>query len=87
MITLGATQHKETYTGRGDYAHTFLMRGTIGVGTPHNIERMKFPYLKLGGWAGGWGSLHNTASLRLHLASWNLKDLRKSTKKLRVTNV
>ena len=24
--------------GGGDTAHTLLMRGTIGVGTPHNIE-------------------------------------------------
>ena len=58
------------------------MSGTIGVGTPHKIEKMKFPYLKLGGWVagwlGGWGSLHNTASLRLHLASWNLKDFQSS---------
>ena len=29
----------KTYSGRGDTAHTLLMRGTIGVGTPHNIER------------------------------------------------
>ena len=26
-------------TKTGDTAHTLLMRGTIGVGTPHNIER------------------------------------------------
>ena len=26
-------------TGRGDTAYTFLMSGTNGVGTPHNIER------------------------------------------------
>ena len=25
--------------GGGDTAHTLLKRGTIGVGTPHNIER------------------------------------------------
>ena len=25
--------------GRGDNAHTLLKRGTIGVGTAHNIER------------------------------------------------
>ena len=25
--------------GGGDTAHTFLMSGTNGVGTPHNIER------------------------------------------------
>ena len=24
--------------GGGDTAHTLLMRGTMGVGTPHNIE-------------------------------------------------
>ena len=29
---------------------------------------------------GGWGSLHNPASLRLHLASWNLKDFQSSWK-------
>ena len=26
--------------GGGDTAHTFLMGGTIGVGKPHNIEKM-----------------------------------------------
>ena len=41
--------------GGGDTAHTLLMGVLIGVGTPHNIERMKFPCLKLGsvGWVGG----------------------------------
>ena len=52
---------------------------TPGGGDPHQIG-LKFPYLKLGGgWVvGGWGSLHNPASLRLHLASWNLKDCQSS---------
>ena len=31
----------------GDTAHTLLMGGTIGVGTPHNIERKS---LAVGGW-------------------------------------
>ena len=50
------------------------------VGTLHQIG-LKFLYLKLGGgWVvvggvvGGLGSLRNSASLKLHLASWNLKD-------------
>ena len=54
------------------------------VGTLHQIG-LKFLYLKLGGgwvvvgWVvGGWGSLRNSASLRLHLASWNLKDFQSS---------
>ena len=43
--------------GKGTTRGTLLLiRGTIGVGTPHKIETMKFPYLKLGGWSGGWVS-------------------------------
>jgi len=34
----------------GDTAHTLLMGGTIGVGTPHNIERKS---LAVGGWGVG----------------------------------
>ena len=74
--------------GKGTTRGTLLLiRGTIGVGTPHNLERKiqdigPIPYLKLGGWVGGWvdgwGSLHYTASLKLHLASWNLKDFQSS---------
>ena len=44
--------------------------------------RLNYSNLKLGsgGWVGGggWGSLHNPASLRLHLASWNLLDFQLS---------
>ena len=40
----GGTQHifyeqGASRGGGGDTTHTFLMRRTIGVGTPHNIER------------------------------------------------
>ena len=55
----------------GDTAHTFLMGGTIGVGTPHNIERIKVGTL-LAGWLGGWvaGSVSDySTTLWLHLAS------------------
>ena len=38
----------------GDTAHTLLMRGTIGVGTPHNIERLDLAVV--GGWWVGWSS-------------------------------
>ena len=31
----------KTYTGMGDTTNTLLMRETIGVGTPHNIERQE----------------------------------------------
>ena len=34
--------------------------------------------IRLGGWVGGWGSINNTASLRLHLASWNLLEFQLS---------
>ena len=33
----------------GDTAHTLLMGGTIEVGTPHNIERIKVG-TRLAGW-------------------------------------
>ena len=35
----GGHRTEKPYTGRGGTAHTLLKRGTIGVGTPHNIER------------------------------------------------
>ena len=35
----GDTAHKNLYWKGGDTAHTFLISGTNGVGTPHNIER------------------------------------------------
>ena len=35
----GDTAQKKSILGGGDTAHTLLMRGTIGVGTWHNIER------------------------------------------------
>ena len=44
---------KKHILGRGDTAHTLLMGGTIGVGTPHNIERIKVGTL-LAGWLAGW---------------------------------
>ena len=34
----------------GDTAHTLLMKGTIGVGTPHNIERLDLAVYRVGGW-------------------------------------
>ena len=41
--------------GGGDNTHTLLMEGTIGVETPHNIERKS---IAVGGWLGdrlvGW---------------------------------
>ena len=59
----------KTYTGRGSTSHILLMGGTIGVGTPHNIERMtenlKMDF-KLLRWVCG--------PLWVHLASWNLPD-------------
>ena len=33
------------YTGRVDTAHTLSIRGTIGVGTPHNIRGEHCTYL------------------------------------------
>ena len=36
---MGGTPYRKARTERGDTAHTFLMSGTNGVGTPHNIER------------------------------------------------
>ena len=56
---------------RGDTAHTFLMSGTNGVGTPHNIYRKS---LAVGGWVCGWSQSENNATLWLHLASGNLPD-------------
>ena len=35
----GDTAKNKHILGGGDTAHTLLMRGTIGVGTPHKIER------------------------------------------------
>ena len=51
----------QDFIERGDTVQTLLMRGTSGVGTPHNIERTYVP-LKLGKaeyqefitWVGGW---------------------------------
>ena len=71
--------------GGGDTAHKLLMGGTIGVGTPHNIERTWFSALLslqegfptdavVVGWVGGWFQLHFIATSWLHLASWNLPD-------------
>ena len=40
--------------------------------------RVREAYNKLGG--GGCGALHNPASLRLNLASWNLKDFQSNWK-------
>ena len=37
----------------GDTAHTLLMKGTIGVGTPHNIERLDLAVYRVGGWVVG----------------------------------
>ena len=37
--TRGGHRTEKMYIGRGDTAHTFLNRGTMGVGTPHNIVR------------------------------------------------
>ena len=51
----------------GDTAHTLLMGGTIGVGTPHNIERIKVG-TRLAGWVAGSVSDYST-TLWLHLAS------------------
>ena len=49
-------------------AHTLLIGGRIGVGTPHSIERKS---LAVGGWVVGWGwsKLDHKATLWLHLAS------------------
>ena len=41
----GGHHAEKTYTGRGDTAHTFLMKGTIWVGTPHNIRGVHRTYL------------------------------------------
>ena len=43
----GGPSTDKMYTRRQDTAHTFLMGGTIGVGTPHNIDRKS---LAVGGW-------------------------------------
>ena len=43
----GGHRTEITNKGRGDTAHTLLMGGTIGVGTPHNMERKS---LAVGGW-------------------------------------
>ena len=69
----------------GDAAHTFLMSGTNGVGTPHNIERKHTlgggdtAHILLGWghrttltallWMGGGPKLENNATLWLHPAS------------------
>ena len=56
-------------TGANYYRTYFVDGGTIGVRTPHNIERET----KLGGQFGSALSGKNTTSW-LHLASWNLPD-------------
>ena len=76
---LGAHCTDKMYT-----AHTLLMGGTIGVGTPHNIERTwfsallslqeGFPTDAVVVVVGGWSQLHFIATSWLHLASWNLPD-------------
>ena len=38
-ITWGGHRTEKFVLEGGDTAHTFLMSGTNGVGTPHNIER------------------------------------------------
>ena len=70
--------------GEGTQHFWFWLDINPRAGTLHQIG-LKFLYLKLGGgwvvvgWVvGGWGSLRNSASLRLHLASWNLKDFQSS---------
>ena len=66
--------------GGGDTAHKLLMGGTIGVGTPHNIERTWFSALLSlqEGFptdaVGEWFQLHFIATSWLHLASWNLLE-------------
>ena len=50
-------------------AHTLLIGGRIGVGTPHSIERK---ILAVGGWVGrrgGESKLDHKTTLWLHLAS------------------
>ena len=54
-------QHRKM--GGGDTAHTLLMGGTIGVGTPHNIERKSLAVF------GGWSKSGNNTTSWLHLAS------------------
>ena len=46
----GDTAQKNPILGGGDTAHTLIKRRTIGVGTPHNIERKS---LAVVGWVGG----------------------------------
>ena len=44
-------EKKHTVTvGGGDTAHTLLKGGTIGVETPHNMERSRYVDERLGGW-------------------------------------
>ena len=43
----------KTYTGRGGHCTYFVDRGTIGVGTTHNIQRKNL-YGRVGGWVDGW---------------------------------
>ena len=43
----GDTAQKKCILEGGDTAHTFLIRETIGVGTPYNIVRKR---LAVGGW-------------------------------------
>ena len=51
--TLGGYLTDKCILRGGDTAHNLLMGGTIGVGTPHNIERVKVGTL-LAGWVAGW---------------------------------
>ena len=37
----GTPYRKKCKLGMGDTTHTFLMGGSIGVGTPLNIEKIK----------------------------------------------
>ena len=43
----GGTLHRKNIYWKGETAHTLLIGGTIGVWTPHNIERKS---LAAGGW-------------------------------------
>ena len=79
----GGGHHTEKpMLGGRDTAHTLLMGGTIGVGTPHNIEKksliFRFPTDAVAEWVGGCFQLQNIATSWLHLASWNLLDFQHS---------
>ena len=58
----------KTYTGRGGHRTYFVDNGTIRVGTPHNIERIKVS-TRLADWVVGWLMSDYSTTLLLHLAS------------------